>query len=148
MNPVKRGPKPQAPVFRTAIPEPHGLEGAELELFHELTHTLKDVLCETDGPALSRYCAMVSLWRDAQAFIETNGAVQETPMFNRSGKPIGVKYRRYPQFDIAIKLDESLLRLEKAFGLSPAARKILRMKPARGEVVKASDKFLRREKKP
>ena len=76
------------------------------------------VLAKSDGNSLSRYCIFLTRWRDAELYILEHGSTYRTK--DKNGKPAG--HRPFPQVAIAAQLARELARLEREFGLTPAAR--------------------------
>ena len=76
------------------------------------------VLTKIDKNALVRYCQTLAMWREAHEFLQKHGTVYSER--DSGGKVTGL--REYPQVARVLRLSEALLRLEKQFGLTPAAR--------------------------
>ncbi len=85
------------------------------------------VLCESDGPALGRYCKLWVQWQECQRYIEKHGLTYEVKDSDGCVKCI---YKR-PQVALATQLADQLLKLEQQFGLTPSARTRLKATPKR-----------------
>lgn len=76
------------------------------------------VLGRCDRNALARYCQSWARWREAEEFLMENGTTY--PVYSEGGDVLETK--QYPQVRQANILAGILLRIEKEFGLTPAAR--------------------------
>ena len=76
------------------------------------------ILGRCDREALARYCQMWAKWREVELWLMTHGDCY--PEKDPSGRIVALK--EYAQVSRSIRLSEHLLRLEKQFGLTPAAR--------------------------
>ncbi len=76
------------------------------------------ILAKCDRNPLARYCQTLAQWKATEQWIMKHGDAY--PEKDARGKIIGLK--EYPQVSRALRLSEALLRLEKQFGLTPAAR--------------------------
>jgi P27 family predicted phage terminase small subunit len=67
-----------------------------------------------DGNAVARYCQTFAKWKAAEKMLQAkpDDLVRETP--------VGLKL--HPMALYALRLSETLLRLERQFGLTPSAR--------------------------
>lgn len=81
------------------------------------------VIGRADENALIRYCVTFARWMECERFIQDNG------MTNGSDE--------YPQVTRASRLSEQLLKLEREFGLTPAAR--VNLTPTNPAANKGSD---------
>ena len=77
-----------------------------------------------DGNALARYATLWIRWRRCEEFVAKHGevyVVRAKPAWDKTeGAPIG--FKAYPQSKLALALATELLRLEREFGMTPAAR--------------------------
>lgn len=83
-----------------------------------------------DVMALARYCELWDQWNKARRFISTNGLgvpmLKETiGLDGKKGNKL-VGFVVYPQAKMFSKLDVALSRKESEFGLTPAARTVVR----------------------
>ncbi len=85
------------------------------------------VLGMCDRNALARYCQMYAKWRVAEEFV---AAHTEGVFVVRNGDGSVKEVREYPQVAQAIRYGEQLLRLEREFGLTAAARASLAVEKA------------------
>ena len=109
-------PKPE----RSRPQCPRWLRKEAKRIWEELIPQIDEmgILGRCDRHALARYCQALANWRLAEEWVMEHGDVY--PEKNEKGEVIGVK--EYPQVGKSIRLAEMLLRLEKQFGLNPAAR--------------------------
>lgn len=80
------------------------------------------VLNKTDGTAISRYCKAIVRYNDICDFCEKNGDTYQQHATDKNGETILKAVRRYPESTIRNELENTLLRLEREFGLTPSAR--------------------------
>ena len=80
------------------------------------------VLSLIDGRTLARYCELWAKWRDLAQFVQKNGTAYE--YVTQSGES---HWRAFPQAKDLSSISDSLLRLEKQFGLTPSARASLKV---------------------
>lgn len=119
------------------IPEaPAWLQGAGRVHWYHLMPMLcaARVVRQTDGPALARYCALWGRWRQAEEWLDRHGTHHEKsvqvrdengiPQLDAQGQVVLhiLEVEEWPQVKRAIRLAESLTRLEDRFGLNPSAR--------------------------
>ena len=99
---------------------PRWLSAAAKRAWRRLMPQLEQmgILGRCDREALARYCMMWAKWREVEIWLMEHGDCY--PERDGSGEVVGLK--EYPQVARAIRLSEHLLRLEKQFGLTPAAR--------------------------
>lgn len=132
---VREGePTPEAEI----PPAPDWLDDLGRECWDDLARRLgaQRLLTGLDRNALARYCAIWSDWRRNQR--EAAKAPAVVKIRNRKGEVIGTQPS--PLTSIRIKLGEQLVRLEREFGLTPAARVGLKVQAeAGGRGVKADD---------
>ena len=84
------------------------------------------VLTLVDQGAVARYCHLWVRWRAAEDFIKKHGEIY--PLKDDKGRTKCVQ--PWPQVATANKLAQQLTRLEQEFGLTPAARTRIHVKPA------------------
>ena len=123
----RAGLHPDAPSPESKRPRPPDwLEGEARKLYLSLTKLLyaMRVMAVIDQHALARYAANSVLWREARDFVAKHGttyAVRGRPPYGQELGPV-TGFKLYPQVKLALSLEEHLLRLEREFGLTPAAR--------------------------
>ncbi len=83
------------------------------------------VLTLIDRNALTRYCATWGEWKKLGEWIAEHGTVY--PLKDKDGQPTGVV--TWPQVKTALQMAEQLGRLEREFGMTPAARATLKVTP-------------------
>lgn len=71
-----------------------------------------------DEHILSRYCQIYVRWREMEEFITKFGVTRAIK--DKNNKLIDLK--EYPQVERAYKLSDQLMRIERQFGMTPAAR--------------------------
>ena len=76
------------------------------------------ILGQCDRLVLARYCQAFAKWMEAEEFLAKNGDMYAVRDKNGSV----TDFRQYPQVNTAIRLSDHLLRIEKEFGLTAAAR--------------------------
>ena len=76
------------------------------------------ILGKCDRGVLARYCQTYAKWREAEEFLAKNGDIYAV----RDKAGAVTEFRQYPQVSTAIRLSDHLLRIEKEFGLTAAAR--------------------------
>lgn len=111
----------------TGIPSPpYALGEVEAQMWAKLCRDLNDigVLTVIDGNALARYCTIWAAWRRVMNVITTVGDTYET--LSREGATIP---RKRPEVEMSQKYADQLLRLEQQFGLTPASRSSIEVKP-------------------
>lgn len=84
---------------------------------------LMKVLARVDRNALARYCQMWSRWKRAEEFLQNYG--DTFPMKTPDGTLIA--FAAFPQVAMALKLGQSLAKLEQEFGMTPSARTRIRV---------------------
>lgn len=112
-----RGAEPSAPPGRP--PCPACLTGGARHAWQQLAPQLEGmgVLTQVDGAALARYCQMWDQWRRYQKVLAKEGDI--TKAVDANGNE---QLRLRPEVAESRRLSMELLRLEKEFGLTPAAR--------------------------
>lgn len=83
------------------------------------------IIARIDGPKLERYCETLALWRSEKDRIAQLGTVYmvERRGVDAEGKPFVQKFvRKFPGVSIMSELATQLDRIEREFGMSPAAR--------------------------
>jgi P27 family predicted phage terminase small subunit len=103
-------------------------------IWEEILQQLEEmgILSPIYGIPLTRYCYMVSRWRDVVQWIEENGVTVEGQHGPKTA----------PQVAIERNLCSELVKLEKEFGLTPATRsglKIFNPKPEKKAVASRRD---------
>lgn len=98
---------------------PAELNAAERTLWKSLLPRLAELnkLSPLDGNQLARYCRMRTQYDRAQSVLDKHGEVYETR--NVAGEGV---FKTRPEFYIAMKLNDSLSKIERAFGMTPADR--------------------------
>jgi P27 family predicted phage terminase small subunit len=127
-NPGKRALNQHEPIPPAdAIQPPSWLKGHALAKWRELVPLLTAVrlLTNVDVGPLARYCDTWSWWRQCREEIQRDGDVMT--IRDRHGNP--TYHQQHPRVSIANKLASNLTALEREFGLSPAARSTLHVKP-------------------
>lgn len=93
------------------------------------------LLTKVDVNALTRYCDAFARWIKARDFLQEKGDVyaiyhEQTPQEKKEGKKKLLKYMaQFPQVSIYATLSKELTRFEQQFGLTPAARAGLSIRP-------------------
>ena len=87
------------------------------------------VLGEIDRNSLARYCQIFAKWREAEEFLAKHGTA--LPVRNAAGDL--VDFKQFPQVNLAMKLSDQLLRLEREFGMTPSARAAMATPPDKGK---------------
>ena len=109
------------------------------ELVPQLEHM--GLLAKCDRNAIVRYCQTLAMWREAQEWLMEHGTVH--PEKDAAGRVVGL--REYPHVARVIRLSEVLARLEKQFGLTPAARANLAVaKPEKPEENRGRERFFQK----
>jgi P27 family predicted phage terminase small subunit len=115
--------------------EPKAPKGTPETLLIDLTKTERDVfdqtcrilesmgvLNKTDGTAISRYAKAVVRYNKVSAFCEKRGETYPQYVTDREGNKTIKGIKRFPESYIRNELENTLLRLEREFGLTPSSR--------------------------
>lgn len=86
------------------------------------------VLTSWDVFSFAAFCAACARAAEAQAHLEAEGEVIESPVFDRNGKPAGVRHVKSPWFDIWRSSVEICNRIGAKFGLTPSDRSQISVK--------------------
>ena len=118
---------PQPERFRM----PDGMTGEAKKCWKKVVTELhnKGLLCRLDEPALHRYCECWAVWAKAKRDVELYG-ITYVPK-RKDGSP-GSEVRALPQVRLMNEMNNSLLRMEMQFGMTPASRPEL-MSPNHGK---------------
>ena len=115
--------QPRPPPARPAPPPSLSPEARKVFLRASAHLHAIGVLSLLDQSALARYASLLVDYRGCEEFIAKNGTtyVVRKP---QTGQPQGVVvgFKLYPQVRLKLMLCDELLRLEREFGLTPAAR--------------------------
>lgn len=105
---------------------PQWLTGEGRAVWDRLVKRLEQmgVLDSVDREALARYCTLWVRWREAEKELKSGEAVIEST--TKEGNPY---LQQSPWVGIANKLAVELRRLEQEFGMTPAARARVEVKP-------------------
>lgn len=76
-----------------------------------------EVMTLADRNALTSYCQLWGRWRKAEEYLMEHGTSYEY-----TDKMGNVTYKPYPQVNEAKSLSDSILKLSREFGMTPAAR--------------------------
>jgi P27 family predicted phage terminase small subunit len=119
-----RAGEPEPETVRPTAPEWLSVEAkAAFDLIVEHLSCI-GLVTAIDGNALVRYARLWLRWRQCEQFLEKNGEVypvRAKPSYN--GQPGAVlSFKAFPQAKLALTLAAELLRLEREFGMTPAAR--------------------------
>lgn len=125
-NPGKRplnmsGPEPDAPCD---LAPPEWLDECGKQVWQQLAHHLVSMglLTLVDVFAFARYCDMSSEWRALASRKGELGLTYTIEKRNQFGEIIATQYKERPEHSMMLKLSAELLRMEREFGLTPAAR--------------------------
>lgn len=80
------------------------------------------LLTSLDLNAFARYCDMFGKWLKAKKWIDEHGPVYPLYDINAAGVRSLRCMMQFPQVSLYKSLNEQLIRLEREFGLTPAAR--------------------------
>lgn len=97
-----------------------------------------------DGYALERYCVLFAEWRRMQAKTAKSDPYY-VEISTKKGKPVVTKAFEYPWSRMLRDLSNTLTRLEREFGLTPAARSSIRIGQegkAKGDLGSLREEFL------
>lgn len=129
--------EPQAKVKRPTCPK--WLREDARAVFRELARKLAAlrVVTDVDVNALARYATAFARWRECEDVLDREG--QTMTLLSREGFELGSVQR--PEVGIAAKLAAELGRLEREFGLTPAARTALRVEVGAKQDQDGKDRF-------
>lgn len=117
-------PVPDTPA--DGLEPPEWLAGNEvaLEIWSEYAPDLerKGVLTAWDVEAFAICCETAARRRKAVARIKREGEVVDAPVFDRNGKPTGVREVRNPWLTVLAQADRQLLSWAARFGMTPSDR--------------------------
>ena len=131
-NPGKRPLNHDEPQTAQREPEiPRGLDAAARREWRRIVPELLDlgVLSTVDGAALGAYCSAYSLWIKADKAIQRKGLLLEEPIFDKRGEVVGTKTKRNPAVGISTEAMKVMKSFLIEFGLTPAARTKVKVKP-------------------
>lgn len=121
----KKEPKPRAGSPKRPAWLPSRCWSDWSRLIHDIAPGL---VTTVDRNALARYVVLLDQWKTAMAWIDEHGTTYEEKRVmgatTKGAEPemVVVGHRQYPQVKEAMGLVDAMLRLEKEFGLTPAAR--------------------------
>ncbi len=92
------------------------------------------ILARCDQQAIGRYCQMTVRWWELEAFLTQEGSTYT----DEHGRLC-----EYPQAGQAVRLADQLLKLEKHFGLTPAARAGMAIKRENPIENRGKDRFFK-----
>lgn len=120
-RPGEPRPEPKAP------PRPEGMDARAARVWDAIVPQLEaaGMLACFDAPAFARYCDFSVVWDDMLDFVRKSGHAH--PVKNARGDVVGV--RLYPQVRNMIQIHELLLRVEREYGMTPAARARMTAEP-------------------
>jgi P27 family predicted phage terminase small subunit len=128
---VGRTGEPQPEVVRPETPPWLAADAkAAYDFLADHLHEL-GLLTAIDQGALVRYATLWTSYRRSAEFVAKNGEVY--PVRGKpgpDGKPQVFAFKAYPQAKLMVSLSAELLRLEREFGLTPAARARLEAPPS------------------
>lgn len=138
---------------REGEPEPEGelerpgwLPPEAAEVWDRLAAILDrmGVLSSSDELALARYCVIFAEWRALAVQIAEEGTLVrplEDAVRDKRGRIRVRPLKRNPRLGVLLELQTELGRLEKEFGLTPAARTLVRTE--KGKVPRSKSGMLR-----
>ena len=120
--------EPQAPALPTTARAPAWLDGEAKKHWKRCLARLAaaGIVTQLDEVALGRYCVTLARWVKMEQFLQEYGAVY--PVREIAGRATGLAL--FPQVGVWLRLNEQLLKMEQAFGLTPASRASLIQQPA------------------
>lgn len=106
------------------VEPPETLSEQALEVWHRLAADLirTGVLTPWDAEAYGDYCEAVVSAREAQAELDENGEVIDTPIVDRNGKLVGHRQVISPWWKVRREASTAMLQLGARFGLTPSDR--------------------------
>lgn len=117
-------PVPEQPVDELQAPEWMTSHEVALEIWAEYAPDLqrKGVLTAWDVEAFAICCETAARRRKAVARIKAEGEITTVPVFDRNGKPAGMKDVRNPWLTVLAQADRQLLSWAARFGMTPSDR--------------------------
>lgn len=118
-KPPTQKPKPQIKLTR-----------AEKRIFDSVCDMLRSMKMQaiTDGNAIARYAKGLAQYNRLSEFLEKHGDTYPVYHTDRHGNRGALKMvKRFPQSTARVELEVVLIRLEREFGLTPAARASLQV---------------------
>lgn len=103
---------------------PEGMSDEALEVWHELSADLirTGVLKPWDADNYREYCEAVVASREAQAALDEEGEVIDSPIIDRQGKVTGHRTAVNPWWKVKREAVTAMLAQSARFGLTPADR--------------------------
>ena len=121
-NPGKRAIKKNEPQPKSAssVKCPAWLSTEAKKVWRRTAPKLRGLglLTEVDGDALAAYCQTYARWKEAELFIEKNGAAYAI----RDEKDRIRYMQQFPQVSIARALLQQVRGYQQEFGMTPSAR--------------------------
>jgi len=116
-------PKPRKTKPRTAVK----MTAVERRVFDGVCTVVKEMGLQatTDGNALARYAKNIVAYNTACAFLDQHGSTYPIYDRHKDGTKSIRNMKRFPESTMRNELEMTLLRLEKQFGLTAAARAAL-----------------------
>ena len=131
-----REDEPRPPAARPTCPK--WIRQKAQQEWHRLVPQLENmgILAEVDRTLLARYCQTIAKWQEAEKNVMRDGNQYMTPDGNLKANP---------EANLAVKLADSMLRMEAQLGIGAAARaRCIVTKCDDGEVDK-KDRFFTRQ---
>lgn len=130
---AREGREPQP---RDADPKPQlDMTRAERHVYRQVVAhlTSMNLRAASDGNALARYAKLVVQYNSLTEFLAKHGHVYPVHQVHRDGSKTLKQMRRFPQSLQQTECAYDMLRLEREFGLTPAARASLDVEKATEE---------------
>lgn len=127
------------PTPRRVRPKPQiNTSVSEKKVFTQVCDLIKGMglQAETDGNAIARYAKNIVLYNKLCDFCEKNGDSYAQYDHLPDGSKVIKGMKRFPQSQQRLEVEMMLLRLEREFGLTPAARASLQVEPSPVETAK------------
>jgi P27 family predicted phage terminase small subunit len=130
--------EPQAPPLKPKAPVWLDAEGKRLWRIWWKRLDACGILTTVDEIAFARYCQILARWIKMERFMQEHGEVY--PIRDSSGKVTSMAI--FPQVGLYLRLSDQLIRMEQAFGLTPASRASVQKRdvPPHGNSSEAKDK--------
>lgn len=127
------------PVPGGEVVPPELVSAAGLEVWHRLAPDLirKGVLTSWDADRFGVWCDAMARTAEAAQHLNAEGAVIESPVFDRNGQPTGSRTVQNPWFQVWKQSADVVAREGARFGLSPTERQALKVDDGRSEDPKA-----------